>query len=113
MTRSASKPLSTCSAFAAAPTEASIDCSTASITLCAHHANPFTLRLSFGPHCFRVILVECIINSPQHSIERNTCLPPCLDQSPVKGGQHQQRSASLLEPFFDLRKIIKVILHWA
>ena len=64
-----------------------------------------------GAQRLRIVLVEGVVDAAQHSFQGNPSLAPGFDQSPVQRGQHQQRAAPLLKPFFDLGKVVEVILH--
>ncbi len=47
----------------------------------------------------------------KHRSQRDARLAPGFDQRPVEGGEQKQRAAPALEVFFDLGKVVEVILH--
>src|SRR4051812_37606355 len=58
-----------------------------------------------------LVFFEGPINSLEYRFDRNLCLFPGVDQSPVQC-RNQQGGASLPpEVLFDFRKIIEVVLH--
>ena len=59
----------------------------------------------------RVVFVEGSVYALQHCCQRDARLAPGFNQRPIDGGQQKQRPAAALEVFFNLSKVVEVILH--
>ena len=58
-----------------------------------------------------VVFVESGVNPLNHRCQRNPALAPGLDQRPIDAGKQKQRTTAALKVFFNLSKVVEVILH--